>query len=75
MNTSAKVLATIGAIFIYLVVATIIIAAMKEAGSSTGFVGLILLVALIGAIKAIWKKPEQDIGKNKKNNNTSILQN
>lgn len=68
MNKSAKVLVTIGAIFLYIIVATPILAAMKESGQSSGFVGLILLVALIGALRAIWKKP------NDNGNNSSILQ-
>ena len=47
---------------------------MKESGQSSGFVGLILLVALIGAIRAIWKKPNNE--KEDKNNekNSSVLQ-
>ncbi|MBP5548132.1 MAG: hypothetical protein J6X58_04475 [Bacteroidales bacterium] len=69
MSTAAKVLVTIGAIFAYILIATPITAAMKESGSSPGFIGLILLVALIGAIRAIWKKP-----KNNKDNNSSMLQ-
>lgn len=60
MGKSAKVLVTIGAILLYIIIATPLLAAMKEAGQSTGFVGLILLVALIGAIRAIWKKQNND---------------
>lgn len=70
MSKLAKILVTIGAIFIYIVVATIIIASIKEAGGSTSFISLILLVALIGAIRSVWKKPNND----DENNNTPVLQ-
>lgn len=73
MSKSAKVLVTIGAIFLYIIIATPITAAMKESGQSSGFIGLILLVALIGAIRAIWKKPK-DEGKKNDENNSSVLQ-
>ena len=68
MSNIAKVLVTIGAIFIYIIVAPVIIASIKESGGSASFISLILLVALIGAIKAIWKK------KNDNDENSSMLQ-
>lgn len=74
MSKSAKVLVTIGAIFLYIIIATPITAAMKESGQSSGFIGLILLVALIGAIRAIWKKPKDEGKKNDDENNSSVLQ-
>jgi Na+/melibiose symporter-like transporter len=73
MSKSAKVLVTIGAIFLYIIIATPILAAMKESGQSSGFVGLILLVALIGAIRAIWKKSNNDKGNNNEKD-SSVLQ-
>lgn len=73
MSKSAKVLVTIGAIFLYVIIATPILAAMKESGQSSGFVGIILMVALIGALRAIWKKPKDDEG-NSESDNSSILQ-
>ena len=74
MSKSAKVLVTIGAIFLYIIIATPITAAMKESGQSSGFIGLILLVALIGAIRAIWKKPKKKKKKDDDENNSSVLQ-
>ena len=74
MSKSAKVLVTIGAIFLYIIIATPITAAMKESGQSSGFIGLILLVALIGAIRAIWKKPKNEGKKDDDENNSSVLQ-
>lgn len=50
---------------------------MKDAGMSTGFVGLILLVALIGALKAVWRKPKsenEDKNKTEGSDSASILQ-
>ncbi len=75
MKKSVKILVTIGAIFLYIIIATPIMGALKDTGHSTGFIGLILLVALIGAIKAIWKQPDDDNDGNDRNNNDSpILQ-
>lgn len=74
MSKSAKILVTIGAIFIYMIIATPILTIMKESGQSSGFVGLILLVALIGAIRAIWKKPNKDNGDNNNEKDSSVLQ-
>lgn len=74
MSKSAKVLVTIGAIFLYIIIATPIMAAMKESGQSSGFIGLILLVALIGAIRAIWKKQKNEGKKDDDENNSSVLQ-
>ena len=70
MSKLAKVLVTIGAIFMYILIAVPITAGLKESGHSSGIVGLVLLVALIGAIKAIWSKPKDD----NEDNNQSILQ-
>lgn len=72
MKKSAKVLLTIGAIFLYILIATPIIGGMKESGHSTGLIGIILLAALIGAIRAIWKKPNDENENNK--DDSSILQ-
>lgn len=73
MSKSAKVLVTIGAIFLYIIIATPILATMKESGQSSGFVGIILMVALIGALRAVWKKPKKDED-NIEGDNSSILQ-
>ena len=74
MSKSAKVLVTIGAIFLYIIIATPILAAMKESGLSSGLVGLILLVALIGAIRAVWKKPNYEKDDKNDEENSSVLQ-
>ena len=74
MNKFTKVLVTIGAIFLYIIIALPITAAMKESGQSSGFIGLILLVALIGALKAIWSKSKNNQDNNENNNNNSVLQ-
>lgn len=70
MSKMAKIIVTIGAIIIYIIVATVIVASIKESGGSSSFISLILLVALIGAIRAIWKKPKDDDA----NRDNSVLQ-
>lgn len=75
MDKTVKILLTIGCIFLYILIATPIIASMKDSGQSTGFIGIILMAALIGAIRAIWKKPHSsEIDKKEDDNNNSILQ-
>jgi len=73
MSKSAKILVTIGAIFLYILIATPILAAMKESGQSSGFIGIILMAALIGGLRAIWKNPKKDEGNNE-DDNSSVLQ-
>lgn len=56
MSKTAKVLVTI----LILVVFTILFAAITGAtGGGPSFIALILFAGLIGAIRAIWKKPKQ----------------
>ena len=73
MNNTTKVLVTIGVVVLYILIATPITAAMRESGNSSGFIGIILLVALIGAIKAIWSKPKHEDNKGNTDND-SLLQ-
>ena len=73
MSKSAKILVTIGAILLYILIATPITASLKESGKSPGIVGIILLAALIGALTAIWKKPKNNDDEND-SNDSSILQ-
>ena len=73
MSKLTKILITIGAIFLYILIATPILAAMKESGHSSGFIGIILMAALIGGLRAIWKNPKKDEGNNE-DDNSSVLQ-
>ena len=75
MKNSVKILVTIGAIFLYILIATPILGALKESGHSPGLIGIILLAALIGAIKAIWKKPDDENGnEDNHTDDSSVLQ-
>lgn len=75
MSKSVKILVTLGAIFLYIIISVPILAALKSSGGSISFVGLVLLAALIGGLRAIWRKPESsDEVSNIKDDNSSILQ-
>ena len=70
MNKLAKVLVTIVIVFVFFLLFALLNAVRQESGHRTpGFIGVILLAAAYGAIRAIWKK-----GNNDKNNDSSILQ-
>lgn len=74
MKNSAKVLVTLGVIFLFFIIAIPITAGIKSSGGSSTFITLILFVGLIGAIKSIWSKPKQGQERNGKDDDTSILQ-
>lgn len=62
---SSKVLVTVIAIVIYLILGVVNSGLRSELGHSTpGILGLILLIALIGALRAIWKKDDGQKNKN-----------
>ena len=72
MNTFAKVLVTIGVVFLFIIVFGAIVGARSDAGHSTpGILGLIMFGALVGALRTIWKKPKNilviDVRNYKKN--------
>lgn len=75
MSKFAKVLVTIGAIFVFIILFAAVVGTREAGGHKTpGILGLILFAAVFGAVKAIWKKPKDNNGDNKKPNDTSILQ-
>ena len=70
MGKLAKILVTIGIVFVFFLLFGLLNAGRQEAGYRTpGFIGVILLAAAYGAIRAIWKNEKND-----KNNDSSILQ-
>ena len=72
MNKLTKILVTIGVVFLFLVINTIIVGVREEAGHKTpGFLAVIVFAGMLGALKAIWKKPKNQDDNNDK---TSILQ-
>lgn len=72
MNKTAKIIVTIILIFAFLFLFAIVNGVREASGAHTpGILGLILLAALYGAIRAIWKKEKND--KND-NHSDSMLQ-
>ncbi len=70
MGKSAKILVTIGVVLLFFIVFGAIAGARSDAGRTPGIFGLIVFGALIGALRAIWKKPKKE----DENNGNSILQ-
>jgi len=68
MNKLGKILVTVGAVFVFIILYVAIYAAYDE--KMPGIIGLILLAGLIGALTAIWKKKSEDSS----NNGSSLLQ-
>ena len=57
MNKFAKVLISVGIVFFFFIVFGAIVGSRSDAGEKTpGVLGLIIFGALIGALRAIWKK-------------------
>ncbi len=71
MSKLAKILVTVGVAFLFFIIAIPITAGIKSSGSSPTFINLILLMGVIGGIKAIWKSEKKD---NDNDNDTSVLQ-
>lgn len=73
MSQLSKIIVTIVAIIIFFLLSAAVTGMRSEAGHSTpGILGVILLVGLIGALRAIWKKPKDEDKKD--DNNSSVLQ-
>ena len=70
MGQLSKILVTVGVVFLFFIIFGAIAGSMSDAGRTPGILGLIVFGALIGALRAIWKKPKNDDN----NDNTSILQ-
>lgn len=75
MSKLAKILVTVGVLFVYFLLSAMLVGVREASGHTTpGFMGIILLVAVIGAIRAIWKSGKKDGDNDNNNNDTSILQ-
>jgi hypothetical protein len=67
MQKSTKVIVTIVAVVLFIILSAVITGIRSDAGHSTpGFLAIILFVALVGALRAIWKKS------NDNDDNTSL---
>lgn len=68
MKKTSKIIVTVVAIVVFFFLFAIIVNVRETAGYRTpGMLGLILFAALIGAIRAIWKKSDEG-----NNNSTDI---
>ena len=81
MNKLTKVLISVIAVFVVLLVATILAGAASEAGHHMpGIIGIILFAGLYGGLKAMWKgdkkskDEKKDISDINDDNSNSILQ-
>ena len=70
MSQLSRILVTVGVVFLFFIIFGAIAGSMSDAGRTPGIFGLIVFGALIGALRAIWKKPKNDDN----NDDTSILQ-
>lgn len=74
MEKSAKIIVTIVIVIAWLLLNGLLTAANDAAGRSTpGFLAMILMMAFIGALTAIWKKDKKN-DNDKKDDNNYILQ-
>ena len=75
MSKFAKILVTIGVIILWFLLSVINTEMRKVSGHSTpGIFGMILLLGVIGAVRAIWKRGKNDNEKDEDGNDSSILQ-
>lgn len=57
MEKTTKIIVTVVAVSLFFILSAVVTGVRSDAGHSTpGFLGIILAVALIGALRAIWKK-------------------
>lgn len=72
MSSLAKTLVTIGILVVFFLLFGVIVGSSQS--GRPGIIGLILFAGLIGALRAIWKKPKESDSDNGNSDNTSILQ-
>lgn len=70
MGKTTKIFVTIVCVFLFIIVFGVIAGIRSDAGQTPGILGLIVFGALIGALRAIWKKNKNDDN----NDKTSVLQ-
>lgn len=73
MNQLSKIVITVVISAVFLLLFSLIMGVRSDAGASTpGIVGLALFAGLISALRAVWKK--QDDNQDDDKNDTSVLQ-
>ena len=75
MSELSKILATIGVVVLFVIIFGAIVGSMSDAGQTPGILGLIVLGALIGALRAIWKKPKNNEKKRRYIHSSEVKQN
>lgn len=61
MKKTSKIIVTVVAIIIFFVLHSIVVLVREQSGYHTpGMIGVILLVALVGSLVAIWKRSDDD---------------
>ncbi len=71
MSKLSKIVVTLGVVFVFFIVFAAIVGFRSEAGFKTpGILGLIVFAGMVGALRAIWKKPKKEDN----GNDNSILQ-
>lgn len=71
MSKLSKIVVTIVVVLLFLIIHTVIVGIRSDAGYKTpGFLDVIVFLAAVGALTAIWKKPKNKDG----DDNSSVLQ-
>jgi hypothetical protein len=74
MNKTAKIIISVVAVFVVLMIFAAMAGAASDAGGHVpGIIGLILFGGLYGGLKAMWKDDKKK-GEDDKDKNNSILQ-
>lgn len=60
MTTASKILATVAIIIVFMLLSAVLQAGSGPGGRNPGILGIIFLIGLIVAIRAIWKKTKED---------------
>lgn len=75
MNKTAKIIVTIIVVFTFFMLFALVNAGREASGHSTpGFLGVILLAAAYGAIRAVWKSGKDKSEDNNNDYPDSMLQ-
>ena len=75
MEKATKIIVTIVAIVIFIIVFALINVGRQSQGHHTpGILGLVAMCVLIAALRAVWKSDKKDDDKKDNNDSSSILQ-
>jgi hypothetical protein len=60
MTKASKILATVAIIIVFMLLSAVLQAGSGPGGRNPGILGIIFLIGLVVAIRAIWKKTKED---------------